>query len=289
MVSEADVMLQQLLGKAEVRFLPGRFRELDEDRRAVVDFSGGRVPAHVLFGVPMPNESVWVGIVNGVAYTFGATTPKPDQATVFTASAGVATITTDIGADPIPAAYDDAALTVTSGDIVRIMWSQSGPWILGVTVDAGPSTPPPTPGGGGGARTIEFTAIDSGSWQAGYGWRTSDVWSSANNKGCWFYGTQIADTIPDAATITAAQIYLPSPIRLTGARPFGRHAYAAKPGGEPSISATSMLGGTSGWVDIPTTLIDHLKTNVGGLGFDLGGYNIWPGGGQSGTVRVTYT
>lgn len=286
MVSESDVLLRQLLGKAEVRFLPGAFRGLDSDQRAIVDFSGGRVPAHVLGQVPAINDSVWVEVVDGVAYMHGPTTPKPDQATVLTAVTGVATLTTTIG--EVQAAYDDGLLLLDPGDIVRVWWGPSGAWILGVTVEADEVSVPPAPGGGGGRQTREFTAIDSGSWQAGYGWRTQDIWSSASNKSGWFYGTQICDTIPDSAVIAAAQIYLPSPIRLLGAAPFGRHPYASKPGGEPAISATSTLPGTSGWIDIPTSLIDHLKANVGGLGFDLGGYNIWPGGGQSGTVRVTY-
>ena len=286
MVSEADILLQKLMGKAEVRFLPGSFRGLDTDLRAIVDFSGGRVPAHVLGPVPAINDSVWVQIVNGVAYMHGPTTPKPDEGTIALAVSGTATVTTSIG--DIEATYDDGLLLLDPGDVVRLLWGPSGAWILGVTVSALAPDVPPGPGGGSGRQTREFTAIDSGSWQSGFGWRTQDIWSSSNNKSGWFYGSQIVDTIPDTASIVSSQIFLPNPIRLSGARPFGRHAYTEKPGGEPTISATSTLPGTSGWVDIPTTLIDHLKANPGGLGFGFGGYNVWPGGGQSGTVRVTY-
>lgn len=281
---------QRLIGeKSSVKFLAAVFRGLDADRRALVDFDGGRVPAYVLSGWPPPlNEAVWVQIVDGVAYMHGPTVPKPDEATVLTASGGVATLDTDIG--PVTAAYLDGS-TVSSGDIVRLSWGPSGAWVLGVTTEAVPPAVPGAPGGGPGRRTVEFTAIDSGSYQSAYGWRTNEVWSSASNQGAWFYGSVIADTIPDSAGIVSAAIYLPLPTRLLGAMPFGRHGYGSKPGGAVSFAATSTLPGTSGWVPIPTTLIDHLKSNIGGLGFDYGGYNIWPGtqsDGQSGKLRITF-
>lgn len=288
MATETDVILKKLADKSEIRFLQGNFRGLDTFGRAIVDFSGGRVPAHVLRGItPAVNESVWVEVANGVAYMHGPTIPKPDSGTVVSTSSGTAILTTTMG--EISASYDDGLLLLDPGDTVRLSWGPSGAWVLGVAIEAPDPDVPPAPGGGSRRVTREFTAIDSGSWQADYGWRTIDVWSSANNKGAWFYGTQIADTIPDSAVIVGSpQIYLPNPIRLLGAAPFGRHAYASKPGGEPIITATSTLPGTSGWVDIPASLLDHLKTNVGGLGFGLGGWNVWLGGGQSGTVRVTY-
>lgn len=284
---ESKIILDKLADKAEIRFLQGAYRGLDEFGRAIVDFSGGRVPAHILQGPPAVNDTVWVQVANGVAYMHGPTVPKPTMGTVESAISGVAQLTTRIG--PVSAAYDDGLLLLDPGDVVRVLWDEHGAWVLGVAVEATAPDVPVAPGGSGGRKTAEFVPVDSGSWQAGFGWRTLDVWSSANNKGAWFYGTQIADTIPDSAVIVGEpEIFLPNPTKQTGARPFGRHAYASKPSGEPTITATSTLPGTSGWVKFPTSLIEHLRSNVGGLGFDLGGWWIWPAGGQAGTVRVTY-
>ena len=289
-MDEAEVILRKLAGKSQVRILPAVYRGLDDDRRALVDFAGGRVPAYILSGMaPVVNEAVWVQIVDGVAYVHGPTVPRPDEGTIVSATAGDAIVTTTVG--DVPASYE-SGIPLGAGDIVRLVWGPSGAWILGVTVEAAPPVIPPDPGGGGGRRTVEFTALDSGSFQAGYGWRTNDVWSSASNYGAWFYGTQIMDTIPDSAVIVGnPQIYLPPPVRLLGARPFGRHGATSKPGGDLSFADLSTLGGTSGWVEFPASLINHLKSNPGGLGFALGGYNIWPGtqrDGQSGKVRVTF-
>jgi hypothetical protein len=285
----AEVILQALADKSHVRFLPAIYRGLDGDLRALVDFNGGRVPAYILPGMaPMLNESVWVEVVDGVAYLHGPTTLRSDEGTIVTAADGVAAVTTATG--DATAAYEDG-IPLSPGDVVRLSWGPSGAWILGVAIEAVPPDVPPSPDSVGDRRTVEFSALDSGSYQPGYGWRTKDVWSSENNSGGWFYGTQIKDTIPDTASIVTAQIYLPAPTKLSGARPFGRHGHASKPGGALTFSDTSTLAGTSGWVDIPTSLIDHLKVNDGGLGFGTGGYNIWPGtqrDGQSGKVRVTF-
>jgi hypothetical protein len=284
-MAEAHTILDLLADKANVDIVPAAYRGLD-GTRVVVDFSGGRVPAYAATPWrPELNEPVWVAVVDGVAYMLGPTIPKPGDGTIVSVTAGLATVQTDIGT--VQATYG-SGVTLTAGQLVKLMWS-GGCHV----VDVKSTTPvdpvvPPAPTGGSGPQTRIFTAIDSGSYQAGYGWRTSEVWCSASNRGCWFYGSQIADTIPDGATIQSAEIWLPTPRQLLGARPFGRHAYGSKPAGAPTITATANLGGTSGWVGIPTTLIDWLKVNVGGLGFDLGGYNIWPGGGQSGAVRVTY-
>lgn len=270
-------------------FLAATFRGLDDEHRAIVEFSGGRVPAYALTTLPPLNETVWVQLAGSVAYMHGPVVPKPDEGGVVSASAGVAVVQTDIG--DVTAAYDNGLLLLDPGDIVHMVWGPSGAWIDGVKTDYTPPTPPAPPAPEQTRRTVEFGAIDSGSYQSGYGWRTNEVWSSASNQGGWFYGSAIRDTIPDAAPIYVAQIYLPPPTKLTGARPFGRHDYDTKPGGALTVHAASTLGATSGWVDIPLTLIDHLRANPGGLGFDYGGYNIWPGtqrDGQSGRLRVTF-
>jgi len=287
MADEPEVILELFKNKSKVQLLPGNYRGVDE-LRVVVDFDGGRVPAHPTTAYrPEVNESVWVAVVDGVAYMLGPTTPKPAEGTIVSTDSGIATVDTDLG--EVEATYLSGA-TFTPGDAVKLFWS-NGCHVLGVlSTSTTAGEVPPAPGGSGARVTTTFTAIDSGSYQDGYGWRINDVWSSASNSGAWFYGTKIRDTIPDSAAIVSAEIYLPL-LKDLGSFPFGRHGSASKPGGPVTITATSTLPGKSGWVPIPTSLIDDLKVNVGGLGFALGGYNIWAGtqrDGLSGAVRVTY-
>lgn len=289
MATETETLLKLIAQKAEARAISGTFRGLD-GLRGLVDYDGGRVPAHLWAGyMPEPNEPVWVLVLDGVAYIVGPTMPKPGNGSVVSSAGGNARVSTAIG--EIAATYD-GAVSYPPGTLVKLLW-QEGAHIVGRRGAAPVVEVPPSPGGPAQTtRTVVFNALDSGSYQPGYGWRTNDVWSSASNSGGWFYGRQIADTIPDSARIDAASIYLPRPDRLTGARPFGRHGSESKPGGALGFAALSTLGGTEGWVPIPTSLIDYLKANIGGLGFDLGGWNIWPGTqrvGQSGAVSVTFT
>jgi hypothetical protein len=180
--------------------------------------------------------------------------------------------------------------TPAVNDLVLIDWP-SGGTIVGkidaITATPPPPTPPPPPPQ---TYDVTFLAGDSGAFQSGFGWRTNDVWGSSNNQGGWFYGSQIRDTIPDSAVIKNAWIFLPLQQQVGNAM-FGRHGSESKPGGALSFSSTSNLGNRSGDVEISTSLIDHLKANPGGLGFDYGGYNIWRGtqkDGRSGALRVIY-
>lgn len=179
---------------------------------------------------------------------------------------------------------------ITVNDVVFIDWGSGGLIVGRINTPVIPPEPPAPVPAGTAVRTELFDAIDSGSFQSGFGWRTNDVWSSASNIGAWFYGSKIRDTIPDSAVILSASINLPLQQQL-GSAPFGRHSADYKPGGALGIAATSTLSGKSGEIDIPASLIDHLKANPGGLGFDLGGKNIWRGtqrDGGSGRVTVTF-
>lgn len=289
-VNETDIILKLIKEKSRVKVIPGNYRGLD-GVQALVDFSGGRVPVSFATAFrPELNEAVWVLIVDGVPFLLGPTVPKPYDGTIVSTSGGFAVVDTDIG--QVTATYEFGA-TLSASQQVKLIWG-NGCHIVSVmsAVADPPIVPDPAPNPTPSTYTKTITANSSSSYQSGYGWRTNDVWSSAHNQGLWFYGTKIRDTIPDTATIDSAQVYLPHPIQLLGARPFGRHAYGSKPSGAPTLTAESTLGGTSGWVSIPTSLIDWLKANVGGVGFDIGGYNIWPGtqsDGQSGALRITYT
>lgn len=288
MSGETQTILKLIGEKSRVQVVSGFYRGLD-GLRATVDFADGRVPAYFTSAYrPEVNEPVWVMVADGVAYMLGSTVPKPADGEIVSEADGVAVVSTDIG--DVRATFD-LGRTFTPGDKVRLSW-HGGCWIEGVRSDLPPNPDvPPAPGGGGGVQTVVFTAIDSGSYQEGYGWRTNDVWSSASNIGAWFYGNKIMDTIPDGAAILSAEIHLPQ-VRDLGAAPFGRHDAPWKPNGPVAVHQAGELPGRAGWVPIPTSLIDHLKSHPGGLGYALGGYNIWNGiqkDGQSGAVRVTFS
>lgn len=288
MATEVEALLKLIGSKLEGRALTGVYRGLD-GIRAIVDFDGGRVPAHMMTPyMPEVNEAVWVLVLDGVAYVTGPAAPRPGNATVLSASGGTARVSTALG--DVTATYDGAT-SYPAGTLVKLAWVEGAHIIGRRGAVPAPVVPPPPEQAGPQTQTRTFYPTDSGSYQPGYGWRTADVWSSSNNSGGWFYDNQIRDTIDDAAKILAAEIYLPKPDRLLGARPFGRHGHASKPQGALQFFDTSTLGGTEGWVGIPLGLIEHLKANTGGLGFDIGGWNVWPGkrDGQSGALRVTFT
>lgn len=291
-VNETDIIQKLIAGKAQVKVIPGNYRGLD-GVQALVDFSGGRVPVSMATAFrPEINEAVWVLVVDGTPFLLGPTVPKPYDGTIVSTAAGIAVVSTDIGL--VNATYEFGA-TLSASQQVKLIWGNGCHVVSVISTSPVPPdvpAPPQPPESAPSQYTKLITANSSSSYQSGYGWHTSDVWSSAHNQGLWFYGSKINDTIPDTATINSAQIYLPYPLQLLGSRPFGRHAYGSRPGGAPTLSATSTLGGTSGWVSIPTSLVDWLKANTGGVGFDIGGYNIWPGtqsDGQSGALRITYT
>lgn len=290
MSTETEMILDLIGKKSRVQIVAGFFRGVD-GLRATVDFSDGRVPANFTSSyMPELNEPVWVLVADGVAYMLGPTRPKPTNGVIATITGGVASVQTDLGR--VDATFD-LGRTYSSGDAVKLLWGD-GCWILGVRSDVRPDPEvPPAPGGGGGRRTVTFTAIDSGAYENS--WWQNDVWCSARNIGAWFYGNKFRDTIPDDASIISARIYLPQTKNL-GAAPFGRHGFATKPVGAVTFAAVSELpevsGRRTGWRSIPVGLIDHLKSNTGGLGFAGGGYSIWAGtqkDAQSGAVRVTYT
>lgn len=282
-MNESQVALDLIGEKSTVHRAVGVYRGVDGSR-VLVDFDDRRIPAYSFAGyVPELNEPVWVEIVDGVAYMGGPTVPKPSQGVVASVTGGIATVTVTGGTITATAPAGIIAL-----DIVKLYWA-NGAHILAKIGSTAPPVVPPAPTPAPARRTQTFTAIDSGSFDSR--WWTGDVYSSASNRGAWFYGSKIRDTIPPTAWIASAEIYLPPPKRLLGARPFGRHGHGTKPAGAPSIVDTSTLGGTSGWVSIPTGLVDALKAGTGGVGFALGGYNIWPGvqaDGQSGALRITF-
>lgn len=258
---------------------------------ATVDVADVRVQVKSVTTVPvLPSDPVRLERRGSQLVMLGPTVPRAATGRV-TVAGSPATVEYPNGSGVTATLTVAKGVTTAVNDIVLLDWSSGGMIVAVITSPAVVTPPPPSSGPSTRRYTQDFTARDSGAYQSGYGWRTNEVWSSASNIGAWFYGSKIADTIPDDASIVSAKIYLPAPIRLLGARPFGRHTAASQPSGPVAITNTSTLAGTSGWVPIPTSHLDALKTAPGGLGFGLGGYNVWPGtqdDGASGTLRVVY-
>lgn len=283
----AEVIKQirrQLNDTPDVKRLPGTFISTD-GVRAVVDVGGGRIPADLTGYLPEVNEAVWVLFINGVALVLGPTTPRPGRGTITGAPSGnLVPVSTIAGNFALPYA---SGLSLSAGQVVKIVWNDGG----FVTAVMSTSPPPGTAGGDpgtGGADQIQvFTAIDSGSYDSR--WWTGQVYSSDSNIGAWFYGTKIADTIPDGAAIVSVEIYI-SPVQILYAPPnIGVHGSPTKPGGSVGVSSATPISVAAGWIGLPNSFGDYLKANYGGIGIAHGGYSIFnslAADAQSGALRI---
>jgi len=261
---------------------------------AGVEINTGESTVTVPFvGISLPpvGHPVQVEVSDGQIRVTGAARALPPTGIVTVAANGtVATIVDDDGiAYTLP--YQTASPPVL-GDEMQITWTIKGGIIQGkVTPLPTPNTPFTPPAGSGGAfHPAPFTAIGSGSF--GSRWFTNDVYSSASNQGAFFFGSKVADTIPDSAAITLARIFL-NPRSTSGAAPILQvHTSPTQPGGAVAfVGSGYALPARSGWVDIPLSMIDLMKTGAYGLGFNHGGYSIFKGVGAdnlSGALDIAW-
>lgn len=159
-----------------------------------VDVRGSTVPAtwHGSFA-PAVGDTVRVLIIDGAATILGSVHafPPPMVGSVLTAAGGLATLETVVG--PVTARYMGSA--PSAGARVRLDWSTSIPWILGLVIDvpeeSGAPTkptpkPPPT---GGGSGVLNVAAGWSGSYRPSYGkWEGGDVKQGAYGGGAEYEG-----------------------------------------------------------------------------------------------------
>ena len=185
--------------------------------------------------------------------------------------------------------------TPVVNDVVLIDWESGGTVMEIVTAAAGfvaPTDPTPPPGVQQGRQI--FATLDSGQYaKSGGGVQSNDVYASASTRSLWVYGTKIADTIPDGAVIRSVAINV-APLRDDGNSPrFGTHPHATMPGTAPVVSNLTSIAKPSGWVALPTSFGDLLKTGAAfGVGVDGAGYAIFRGtqkDGQSGALDISWT
>jgi len=251
--------------------------------QATVNVSGTTVTLpFVGMYLPPPGHPVQLELRNGQLVVSGPARPLPGVGKIVATGSPRVTVQA-WGADGAATTYVlpyRSTYTPALNDEVEITWSADTGVVQGrlsttLATAPAPETVPPAP-----PQLFHpgpFTAVDSGTWSQGK-WAINDVYASASTTGMWWYGSKIADTIPDDAVIRSAAIYLPAR-QLSGDAPnLGYHGSAPKPAAPTGFAATYPLTGErSGWVPFPPGWVDYLKANIGGLGFDHGGYNIYRG------------
>jgi hypothetical protein len=289
-MDQSQTVLKLIGDKSRVQMVRGYYRGLDDGLRVLVDFDQGRVPAHPMTPYrPAINESVWVMVVDNVAYMYGPTVPKPPEGVVVSVASGLVRVQTDIGV--FRATYESGA-SFSAGQLVKLYWSGEKPHVLCIMSTAVDEA---TPGGGGltvlSDRTETFTAVDSGSF--GTSWWTPQVWSHVDHVGAWFYGSKIADTIPSTALILSVEVFL-SALQISGAASnFATHTSVSRPAGSPTFSVTSAVTPAAGWVTLPVAFGNRLRAGGGGFGVGVvhGGdhkFDSVSGDPMSGAVRIRY-
>jgi hypothetical protein len=274
----------------------GKFVASNANGTVQIDFGNGPVQCQSASTFqPLPGDPVRCIQIANVTLMVGPTVPRSAVGTVTATGSPLITVTTSIGSKQLPYI---TSYTPTIGDSVAIDWA-SGGIVLGKTtgVPAGTYTPPATVAS---PHSADFAAIDSGTYYVpGSTYNNTDVWctSTGNNIGAWFYGTTIADTIPDAAVITSVQLYIdeffnqfPGSLAL-----IGLHSLATK-SGAPSISSPTAIPAGSGFMTLPTAFGDALKTgsklgvgtgSTGGSGYHK--FRSVLSDSQSGKLRIGWT
>lgn len=283
-------LLRALGGRSRVRILQGTFVAATA-AAVTVDIGSSRIPA--LLGtvfLPEVNEPVWVWNVDKQFFVMGPVAVKPDRGTVQSVSSGLATLSTAFGT--VIAPYTGA--TPSAGQTMKLLW-HGGPFAMLMSTSPAGGTPPPAGGGGTSAHVDEFPALDAGSYGSGRWW-TPQVYASDQNLGAWFYGTKIQDTLPAAAAIQKVEVCVPGGTDISGSAPnFAVHAYTAKPGGSPALSAVGAAAIAPGWCDLKSVGVaigNALRSGAGayGIGLNHGGFNVFPSlaqDGFSGRLRIT--
>lgn len=294
MTDPASLILEKIAAKSTVRPAVGVFVSWDA-QGPVVDIGDGRIVANFATSyLPEVNERVQVWFVDGVPFVMGPVTPRPSSGTVTAVASNLVTLNTTIGSvGPIP--YVGSAPVV--GDVMRLLWNGGALAIMPAAPPPPPKVTPTTPSPPAATEHVDtFQAGEAGTWNTGGGdsatsYFNSEVWASSTTIGFWFYGSKIADTIPNGAPIRRVQLYIAAR-QIQGNRPvFTTHGRQWGPG-------TSLSGGVEvgvsnyTWVDLPLSFGDALRRGGGsfGIGTRHGGYNIFKSlaaDGQSGALRIT--
>lgn len=293
MNSSASLLAEAFQSISEVDVLLGRFVSQD-GALAVVDVGDARLAVPTLAHVqPVTGDAVRLLRVGKELVLLGGTVPRSPIGRVSATGSPRCTVEYPAGSGVTQLMAFPNNITPAVNDIVLIDWSSGGTIAARLSTNPTAPTPQPAPPPPSSSPITQvFTAVDSGTRSSSGWFNSSELWASNTTKSAWWYGSKIRDTIPTAATIVTAEIFLPI-FQSFGDPPLLRvHTDASRPSGYPNFAGGSTaLNPRQGWVAIPTSYLDELKTTVGGVGFDTGGFNKYRGvttDAQSGALRVTY-
>lgn len=267
---------------------------------AQVNVNGQVIPLPMVGNLaPVPQQQCWVATLAGKRICLGPAA-TPSLGTVSDApTTGTLPVLGDDGVT-YQAAYDPNVTTWSTGQRVLMQWAGGpggGPVVV-LNLSANPSTPdptkpdPPVVGGGTTSHDLWFdplwsgTQNGSGSSGSGSFW-TDQVYSGATTLGAWGYGSSVANTIPDGATITYTGLLVSQQGGTGGNAPtFGLHSLSSRSGTLTVSSAVTSSGG-SGEKELPVSFGNALKTGSAlGIATDHGGYWIYAPAGVNGSGRL---
>lgn len=268
----------------------GTFVATNTDGTVQIDFGDGAVTCLTAGSFqPLPGVSVRCLQTDVGTVLLGPASPRSSYGTV--TATGSTTVTVTVGAETLQLPFDVGYTPRTIGDVVHIDWGAGG--IVIDKVSAVPSSSYLPPASSVKPYQADFRANDSGSYQSG-SWNKTDVWCSDTNIGAWFYGTTIASTIPDGATITKVQVYIDEFYNQfpTSLATIGLHSLTGK-AGAPAVSSAVTISAGSGWKTLPNSLGDALKTGARrGVGTNHGGFHKFrsrASDADSGLLRINWS
>lgn len=267
---------------------------------AQVNVNGQVVPVLMIGNLaPVPQQQCWVASLEGARICLGPAA-TPSLGTVSDApSAGTLPVIGDDGVE-YAAAYDPNVTSWSTGQRVLLQWAGGpggGPVVV-LKLSANPSAPDPTkpapPVVGGTTKSHDLwfdpvwsgTQNGAGSTGGGSFW-TDQVYCGATTLGAWGYGSSVANTIPDDASVGYVGILVSQQSGSGGNAPtFGLHSLASR-SGTLSVSSAVTSSGGSGEKQLPTSFGDALKTgSARGIATDHGGYWIYAPAGVNGSGRL---
>lgn len=289
MTSEVDALFSQFGDTPRVLVRRGVFAGIT-DGVALVDMGDSRFACDWGTGyIPIIGETVQVLTVDARHLLFPAKA-LPGTGTVLTAAENKVNVETVAGTYSLP--YVGTA--PTSGDLVGISWSEQ-PFVIGkLSTTPPPPAPVPDPGAGQ-VRSATFQTIDTGSHNIGSSnyWQ-AQPWASDSTFGGWFYGTQIADTIPAGAQLVSIEFYVSWQSRYGSTPNFGLHPLPGK-SGQLSFTNVQAWAPGSGWQTPPdpSGWFNALKAGGGRMGVGLrnGGLNKFSSraqDGMTGALRISW-
>lgn len=211
---------------------------------------------------PQPGDAVRVEQRAGRHIVTGTVLPKPTRGTVKAVSSTTLVVTAD-GTDYEVLFNRSSYTSPAVGHIVQLVWGVEGGIATGILSVVPPPPPPPLPVEAApttGRQT--FRAVVAGQWRDG-DWTAGTPEVSITRTAGWHYGPSLAATLPDAAQITLARIYLPAVIERFA--PPLVQAFDGPPPSSAGVGPQIQLGAQNGWIDLPVGVAEQLRAGNRGI------------------------